>query len=91
MGIQYSAKIIVGLPCDEILDKSCLDDENFERCPLYYDAGCDNMIVGMPLWETDSYSAEEIEWDDETICHYKEYFFEVTGQEPKIWLCTCGL
>ncbi|PPD55287.1 MAG: hypothetical protein CTY12_01390 [Methylotenera sp.] len=91
MGIQYSAKIVIGLPCDEILDKSCLDDENFERCPLYYDAGCDNMIIGIPLWETDSYSAEEIEWDEGVIRASKRTFKEITEQEPKVWLCTCGL
>lgn len=90
MGVEYNARIVVGLPCDEIIDKSCLNDDDFVTCPLHFDAACDNMIVGVLYMETDEYSAEELVWDEEIIQQQKEYFFEVTGQQPKVWLCTHG-
>lgn len=90
MSIEYSARIIIGLPCDEIIDKSCLNDDDFVQCPLYYDATCGNMIVGILYSETDAYSAEELTWDESIIKANFSYFFEVTGQQPKIWLCTYG-
>jgi hypothetical protein len=63
MGMYYKAKLIVGLPKDEIEsdDEDMVDD--LDRACGYYDCDEDSMIVGVEVESTGDFEAREISLD----------------------------
>lgn len=90
MGMYYQAKLIVGLPEDEIE----IDDEdileNMDRACGYYDGGPDATILGVEIEETGDYQAKEITIDPSKIEAAKVKFRELTGQDGKLYLSPHG-
>jgi hypothetical protein len=86
MGIEYSAKLIVGLYQDEIKidDEDVLED--MDRAVGYYDGGPDVTIRGVEVADSGDYSAAEITLDPAKIEAAKAKFLALTGQEGKLYL-----
>lgn len=74
MSIEYRAMIIVGLPCEDIDNQDLLDD----GVDQYDD------LAGFVYMKADGY--RELNIDDAEIARLKRDFFEVTGQEAKVFL-----
>ena len=91
MGIEYSAKIMVGLKCKDMedVDEDLLDE--LDSIAPYYDGGYD-AILGYVIEDSGDYSSSTlyipglIEEADAAF----EKFKQLTGKEPKLWLTTCG-
>lgn len=90
MGIYYKAKLIVGLPKDEIEsdDEEMVDD--LDRACGYYDCDEDSMIVGVEVESTVDYQAKEISMDAAKIDAAKTEFRKLTGQDGKLYLSPHG-
>jgi hypothetical protein len=90
MGIEYSAKLIVGLYQEDIQ----IDDEevleNMDRAVGYYDGGPDVTIRGVEVADSGDYSAAELTLDLAKIEEAKARFLALTGQEGKLYLATHG-
>jgi hypothetical protein len=87
MSIQYSAKIMVGLPRDEIENEDVIDD--LVQAAPYYDGG-DEAIVGICVVNSGCYQAKEFTLDQATIDAAKANFKEQTGQDGKLYLTPNG-
>jgi hypothetical protein len=95
MGVEYGAKIMVGLPVDEM---EC-DDEGYwdesgvlEFCPDGYGYDSPSGVVGIEVGRSGTYSYREIlpEALLESTKAAKESFKEACGKEAKVYLCTYG-
>jgi hypothetical protein len=90
MGTYYKAKLIVGLPQDEIEsdDEDMIDD--LDRACGYYDCDSDSRIVGVEVESTSDYQAKEISLDQTKIDAAKAEFRKLTGQDGKLYLSPHG-
>jgi hypothetical protein len=90
MGTYYKAKLIVGLPQDEIEidDEEILDE--MDRACSYYDCDSDATILGVTVASSEDYSATEISLDPAKIDAAKATFRELTGQDGKLYLSPHG-
>lgn len=98
MSINYSAKILVGLPFKEVFDSidefynfdygkhKCTD---FEVAFPYYDADYEDCLVGISLVSTSMYQYKEIANTITTEC-VRKLFKELTGKEAKVYLTVHG-
>jgi len=89
MGIEYSARIIVGLHRGELLD---LDEdviEDLDMCPPYYD-GSDEAVLGIVILDSGDYSAKEMVWGQAKVDAAMVEFKEKTGLDGKLFLSPCG-
>lgn len=100
MSISYSAKIVVGLPFNEVFNtvgefekvaygNDLLQSTELEIISPFYDAGLDDSLVGIVLVGTGSYNYKEIATNFETQATRK-LFKEVTGKEARVYLSPCG-
>ena len=100
MSIEYSAVLLVGLPCDEIhLDEDSeeyedivdlLETNNAQVFSCSYDSG--NDVGGFVIKESPDYWFSEIDLEtlSDKIEKAKKDFFELTGQKGKLILTTYG-
>jgi hypothetical protein len=90
MGMYYKAKLIVGLPKDEIEsdDEDMVDD--LDRACSYYDCDEDSMIVGVEVESTGDYQAKEIRLDMAKVAAAETEFRRLTGQDGKLYLSPHG-
>ena len=90
MGMYYKAKLIVGLPQDEIEidDEEILDE--MDRACAYCDCDSDARILGVTVASSDDYSAIEVDLDLAKIDAAKTTFKEITGQDGKLYLSPHG-
>jgi hypothetical protein len=90
MGMYYKAKLIVGLPKDEIEsdDEDMVDD--LDRACGYYDCDEDSMIVGVEVESTGDFEAREISLDAAKVDAAKAKFRDLTGQDGKLYLSPHG-
>ena len=100
MSTNYSAVLLIGLPCDEIhLDEDSeeyedivdlLETNNAQVFSCSYDSG--NDVGGFVIKESPDYWFSEIELEtlSDKIEKAKKDFFELTGQEGKLILTTYG-
>jgi hypothetical protein len=90
MGMYYKAKLIVGLPKDEIEseDEDMVDD--LDRACGYYDCGEDSMIVGVEVESTGDYQAKAITLDMAKVQAAEAEFRKLTGQDGKLYLSPHG-
>ncbi len=101
MSIEYSAVLLVGLPCDEIYLEEDIEElysditdfleangGNVFSCS--YDSG--NDVGGFVIKESPDYWFSEIDLEtlSDKIEKAKKDFFELTGQEGKLILTTYG-
>ena len=96
MGIEYSARIIVGLPHED-LEEFLQDVEDPYDVGLYmvspyFDADYCDCLFGVLVERCGDYSYTEIDlsmWDQAVAnCHKK--FTEITGKVGKLYLSTYG-
>lgn len=91
MGIDIGARIIVGLPYDQItgIEREALDEQidngDIDGASPYFDAPRDHCVYGIEVAESD-YLAEELSLSDEQINSAKQQFKDLYGQEPKVYL-----
>lgn len=90
MGTYYTAKLIVGLPQDEIEsdDEDMVDD--LDRACGHYDCDAESRIVGVEVESTSDYQAKEITLDQAKVDAAKAKFRELTGQEGRLYLSPHG-
>lgn len=100
MSTNYSAVLLIGLPCDEIhLDEDSeeyedivdlLETNNAQVFSCSYDSG--NDVGGFVIKESPDYWFSEIELEtlSDKIEDAKKKFFDLTGQEGKLILTTYG-
>lgn len=98
MGVDYSARILVGLPYDELEEyfESLEDEYGWEgelSCVSpYYDASWGSSLFGVEVKWCNDYHYSEI---DEltllpTIKSAHEMFEKITGKKGKLYLSTYG-
>lgn len=100
MGIEYSARIVVGLPKDELDDYfegvedvyQSIEDSGLYVVSPYYDADYDDCLFGVLVQSCYDYSYSEIDeskWSESIAAAHKK-FTEVTGKVGKLYLSTYG-
>ena len=91
MGIDIGARIIVGLPYDQItsIDREALDElidnGDIDQASPYFDAPRDDCVFGIKVADSD-YRVEEFSLDDKTITEAKAAFKSKYGHEAKVYL-----
>lgn len=100
MGIEYSARIVVGLPKDELDDYfegvediyQHVEDSGLYVASPYYDADYDDCLFGVLVQGCYDYSYSEIDeskWSENVAAAHKK-FTELTGKVGKLYLSTYG-
>lgn len=99
MGVDYSAKLIYGLPSEEVpelLDDSEGDyayyDLGLDRVSPYFDSDQDAWIIGVTIAKSRDYTPTEVNLEElpAKLEAAKKKFFEVTGKEGKLYLSPHG-
>ena len=94
MSTNYQAVIAVGLPYHalEYDGRTAYEDRDIDMIPVYYDAGVGDSIIGVTVSRTNSYDYKEIELDalQLAIDEAKKEFYNLTGQQGKVYLSTEG-
>ena len=101
MSCEYSAVLLVGLPCEEIEYKEDFEEQYEDIVDMLetndaqvfscsYDSG--NNVGGFVIKESPDYwfSENDLETLSDKIEKAKKDFFELTGQEGKLILTTYG-
>jgi len=96
MGVEYSARIIVGLPHEE-LEEFLQDvedpyDMGLYVCSPYYDADYHDSLFGIIVEYCDDYSYTKIDehsWEEKVSEAHKR-FKEITGKMGTLYLSTYG-
>lgn len=93
MGVEYGAKIMVGLPVDEMErdDEGYWDAEGMLGfCPDGYDSP--DGVVGIEVGRSGTYSYREIQPESLVLAveAAKDTFKEACGKDAKVYLCTYG-
>jgi len=100
MGIEYSARIIVGLSYDELGEYfdgvedvyEHVEDSGLYVVSPYFDADYRDCLFGVLMQKCYDYSYSEIDeskWSDDVVAAHKK-FTEVTGKIGKLYLSTYG-
>lgn len=96
MGVEYSARIIVGLPHDEL--EEFLEgveypyDVGLYVCSPYYDADYHDSLFGVLVEHCDDFSYTQINehtWEEQVSTAHKK-FKEITGKVGVLYLSTYG-
>ena len=100
MGIEYSARIVVGLPKDELDDYfegveniyQHVEDSGLYIVSPYYDADYDDCLFGVLVERCYDYSYSEIDENSlaANVVAAHKMFTEVTGKVGKLYLSTYG-
>lgn len=101
MSCEYSAVLLVGLPCDEVYLEENVEEEygdvtnflEYNEAQVFscsYDSG--NDVGGFVIKRSPDYWFSEIDLEtlSDKIEKAKKDFFELTGQEGKLILTTYG-
>lgn len=94
MGVEYSAKLLVGLPVDEFSD--FFTDDVADDCEgkgliyasPYYDAPPEHWVVGVEVAKTGDFDWNYVDVDKHKQAHLR--FIEITGLTGKLILSTHG-
>ena len=97
MGITYAAKIVVGLPYEDLDIEDHLDDDQtsydfFEENDLewvqpYYDADINECLIGTTIVSARAYSWTELPEELKNgIDTEKKKFYNIFGVEAKVYL-----
>lgn len=94
MGVEYSAKLIVGLPCDEFGDFFSDDivgdceEKGLEYASPYYDAPPRHWVIGVRVAKSGDYDWNYVDVKKHKDAH--DQFTKVTGLVGKLILSTHG-
>ncbi len=96
MGVEYSARIIVGLPHEE-LEEFLQDvedpyDVGLYVCSPYYDASYSDSLFGVLVEHCDDFSYTQINeqtWQ-EKVSKAHDQFYKLTGERGILYLSTYG-
>lgn len=94
MGIEYSAKLIVGLPYDEFSDffgddvAGDCEEKGLTYVSPYYDAPVKYWVIGVTVAETDDFDWNFVDVNKHKLAHTK--FTEITGLTGKLILSPHG-
>lgn len=99
MGVNYGAKLIYGLPSEEVPE--LLDDSEgdyafwkheFNYVRPWYDSPNDLWIIGIVIEHSSDYSPKCLNLEElpAKLEEAKKKFFEVTGKEGKLYLSPHG-
>lgn len=95
MGIEYSAKLIVGLPYEEFGESFFSDDvagdceeKGLEYVSPYFDAPPRHWVIGVKVAKSGDFDWNYVDVDKHKPAHLK--FTEVTGLTGKLILSTHG-
>lgn len=83
--MRNQAIVMVGLPLDQILDKSTVQGSDMEFCPAAL-GGYKDDIIGFVYARSPSYQPIELVWDQNKIAELSNQFFNATNQQPKVWI-----
>ena len=91
MGVEYSAKIVVGLPMYEFEDRDQIEEFGLDVVAPYYD-GDSKGVAGIVVECSGDYSRKEIDVTKlaADIEAAKKEFFKITGRFGIAYLSTCG-
>lgn len=90
MGIEYSAKLLVGLPADEMTDlfgEDVADEcyaKGLEYASPYYDAPPEHWVIGVKVARTEDYDWCNV--DPELIEFAHARFLEITNKNGELIL-----
>lgn len=95
MGMEYSARLLVGLSVEDFPDDFFTDDvggdcdeKGLIYASPYYDAPVRHWVVGYKVAKSDDYGWNYVDIDQHNIAHVK--FTEITGLNGKLILSTHG-
>lgn len=94
MGIEYSAKLIVGLPYEEFSEFFGDDvagdcyEKGLTYASPYYDASVDHWVIGVEVAQTDDFEWGYVDVDKHKKAHSS--FTEITGLNGKLILSPHG-
>lgn len=98
MSVEYSARLVVGLPYGELKEWfNFLDDfwdyeEHLDQVSPYFDADKEDCLYGVVVKKCNDYSYSEVDEksfpNDVQRAHKK--FKDVTGKEGKLYLSAYG-
>lgn len=90
MGINSSAKVILGLPYNDIKDvqdiDQMLDYGDIDAASPYYDAPREEWVVGVELGDSGDYSASELNLGSAQISVARGKFQRLTGKSGRLYL-----
>lgn len=96
MGVEYSARIIVGLPHEELEEFLEGVDDPYDLglyvCSPYYDAEYEECLFGVIVQRCEDFSYSRIDeksWVEKVAEAHKK-FTEKTGKEGTLYLSTYG-
>lgn len=91
MGVEYSAKIVVGLPVGDFEDHDQIEEFGLDVVAPYYDGDHDG-IAGIVVLRSGDYDQVEFEVSDlvSMIEDAKTEFQEITRKVGIVYLSTCG-
>lgn len=94
MGIEYSAKLVVGLPYDEFSEffsddvAGDCEEKGLEYVSPYYDAPSEHWVIGVKVAKTGDYDWTYVDVDQHKKAH--DRFTEITGLTGKLILSPHG-
>jgi len=94
MGVDFSAKVILGLPYSEVkhiedIDQM-LDYGEIDAAAPYYDAPREDWIVGVELGDSGNYSFSELNLGSAQISVARTKFISLTGKSGRLYLSLNG-
>lgn len=90
MGVSYSAKIVVGLPFNQIPNaQELLDDCRLDSFSYYYDCDEEDRLIGYEIQSSGSYNYSEIPVVLDNL-RLSKRFHEETGLHAKVYLTLDG-
>jgi len=96
MGVEYSARIIVGLPHEDLEEflEGVEDpyDVGLYTCSPYYDASYSDSLFGVVVEHCDDFGYSRINEQDwlKKVSEAHDQFYKLTGQRGILYLSTYG-
>ena len=95
MGVYYRGVVAVGVQRGSIEDFDAIeeltDSGKLEIISPSYDGyGDDDAVVGLVYDQSDDYSSNEFNWDQQKVDELKATFNKLTGMEAKVWIMSHG-
>jgi hypothetical protein len=83
--------VVVGLYRKDIVNSSLFENDKLEAFGTYYDGNSEDFaIAGLVYVQTASYAACELSWNEDALALLHKEFFNITGQQGKVWLLPSG-
>jgi hypothetical protein len=94
MGVEFSAKVILGLPYSDVRHvpdmDNMLDMGVIDAASPYYDAPREDWIVGVELGDSGNYSFSELNLGSAQISVARTKLISLTGKSGRLYLAVNG-